>query len=350
MQHVMDFTNGDHWITLVWWFLIGLFVVIYIILDGSDLGAGIYSLFHSDSKEKGEIMASMAGTWDANETWLVIVGGALFGTFPMVYGSVFHYLMIPLMFVLWGIIIRAVSLEFHHYSKTSRKYWDWGFGIGSLMVAFFAGVSLGAFLQGFPLTKGEVPTFGGSYLEFLSPFSLWTGVTATIAASLAGGVYIRARFDRNSDTYHKALKWTNVMFYLALVAILSTVIWTFVQFPWARSKWVGPYWWFFVLSGAVVLFATWSMRRASHQRRDVAAMIWLAVIVFINFAIMMITLFPWFVPNTITIFDAANPSNSTGAFTYSMLFFIPVMLSYNFYQAWVFRARLGKLAGYGDHD
>ncbi|MFM2484426.1 cytochrome d ubiquinol oxidase subunit II [Celerinatantimonas yamalensis] len=349
MQHIMNITHSYQWITLVWWILIGLFVVIYIILDGSDLGAGIYSLFHSDSEEKGSIMASMAGTWDANETWLVVVGGALFGTFPMAYGSLFHYLMIPLMFVLWGIIMRAVSLEFHHYSKRSRVYWDWGFGIGSLMVAFFAGVSLGAFLQGFPMSQAEVPTFSGSYLAFLTPFSFWTGVTATIAASLAGGVYLRARFDRESDIYHKALKWTNFMFYLALLAILSTVIWTFIQFPWARSKWIGPYWWAFVLAGAVVLYATWAMRHASHQRRDVSAMLWLAVIVFINFAIMMVTIFPWFVPDTMTIFDAANPSNSSGAFTYTMLGFVPVMLFYNFYQAWVFRARLSKLAGYDSH-
>ncbi|WJV63208.1 cytochrome d ubiquinol oxidase subunit II [Pectobacteriaceae bacterium C52] len=161
-----------------------------------------------------------------------------------------------------------------------------------------------------------------------------------------GGAYLRARFDRKSNIYHKALKWTNVMFYLALVAILSTVIWTFIQFSWARDKWIGPYWWAFVLSGAVVLYATWAMRHASHQQRDVRAMLWLAVIVFINFSIMMVTLYPWFVPGTMTIFDAANPSNSSGAFTYTMLGFVPVMLFYNFYQAWVFRARLSELAGY----
>ncbi|GAB6070574.1 cytochrome d ubiquinol oxidase subunit II [Thiomicrorhabdus hydrogeniphila] len=346
MQHIMSMTHPEQWVTLVWWILIGLFVVVYIILDGSDLGAGIYSLFHSDSEEKGAIMASMAGTWDANETWLVVVGGALFGTFPMAYGALFHYLMIPLMFVLWGIIIRAVSLEFHHYSKRSRVFWDWGFGIGSLMVAFFAGVSLGAFLQGFPTTGTTIVNFSGGALDFLTPFSAWTGVTATIAASLAGGVYLRARFDRESTIYHKALVWTNVMFYLSLVAILSTVIWTFIQFSWARDKWIGPYWWAYVLSGAVVLYAVWAMRRASHQKKDVKAMLWLGVIVFINFVIMMITLFPWFVPGTMTIYDAASPSNDSGAFTYVMLGFVPVMLSYNFYQAWVFRARLNKLAGY----
>ena len=346
MQHIMDITYGYQWLTVIWWLLIGLFVVLYIILDGADLGSGIYSLFNSDSEERGAIMASMAGTWDANETWLVVAGGAIFGTFPMAYGSLFHYLMIPLMVTLWGIIVRAVSLEFHHHSERSKALWDWGFGIGSLVTTFAAGVSLGAFLQGFSMTSGEVPTFTGDVMAFLTPFSLWTGVTAVIAASLAGGAYLRARFNRNSDIYVKAMKWTDLMFYLALIAILSTVIWTFFKFPWAMAKWIGPYWWAFVLSGAAVLFATWSMRRASHEQRDITAMLWLGVIVFINFGAMMATIYPWFVPGTMTIFDAANPSNSLSAFSYSMLGFVPVMLSYNFYQAWVFRARLHKLAGY----
>jgi cytochrome d ubiquinol oxidase subunit II len=347
MEHIMTITHPYQWLTVVWWLLIGFFLMLYIILDGSDLGAGIFSLFDTNANERGAIMASMAGTWDANETWLVVAGGSIFGTFPLAYGSLFHYLMIPLMFTLWGIIVRAVSLEFRHHSKRSTKLWDWGFGIGSLVTAFSAGVGLGATMQGFSLSSGPVPTFNGGAMDFLTPFSFWTGVTAVVAAALAGGVYLRARFDRDTAIYRKAMVWTDRMFYLALIAIMGTVVWTFFKFPWAMSKWIGPYWWAFILTGAVVVFAAWEMRRASRQQRDMAAMMWLGVIVVLNFGAMMATLYPWFVPGTMTIYDAANPSNSLTAFALAMTGFVPVMLAYNFYQAWVFRARLEEFSSYG---
>jgi Cytochrome bd terminal oxidase subunit II len=76
-------------VTFAWWIALSLSVVLYVILDGADLGAGVFSLFVRDPQERGAIMSAMAGTWDANETWLIVAGGVLFGTFPFVYGSAF---------------------------------------------------------------------------------------------------------------------------------------------------------------------------------------------------------------------------------------------------------------------
>jgi cytochrome d ubiquinol oxidase subunit II len=129
--------------------------MLYVMLDGADLGAGIYTLFSHDEEERGAVMASMAGFWDGNETWLVVAGGVLFGAFPVVYGSALNYLMIPLMLALWGIISRAVAFEFHIHARSSKRFWGWAFALGSLIAPFFAGVSLGATLQGFPLKAGR---------------------------------------------------------------------------------------------------------------------------------------------------------------------------------------------------
>ena len=141
-----------------------LSVVLYVVLDGADLGAGVFSLFVRNADERGAIMSAMAGTWDANETWLIVAGGVLFATFPFVYGSAFSYLMVPLAFALWGMITRAVALEFRHLADARwQRFSDYAFGVSSLTVAFFGGMALGAVMMGFPLTHeaGTVPTYVG---------------------------------------------------------------------------------------------------------------------------------------------------------------------------------------------
>ncbi len=336
-------------LSFIWWIALGLSLMLYIILDGADLGAGIFSLFVRDEDERGAIMAAMAGTWDANETWLVVAGGILFGSFPLVYGSAFHYLMVPLMVTLLSIILRAVSLEFRVHSQNSQRFWDWGFGLASLTATFFAGVALGAVLQGFQLDNAEVPNYVGGSMTFLSPFSLWTGIAAVIAASLAGGLFLRARFEKYCRIYRSVAAWVSATFYLALAAVLITLTWSFLKFPWAAAKWSGAYWWAWWLLGAAVVYSAVRMRVASARQQDTRALLWLSATIALMWGGMMATMFPWLVPGTWTIFSGANPSNSLVAFTLAMGGFIPVMLMYNWYQIWVFRGRITKMAAYAHH-
>lgn len=341
------FMQMQHLVIYAWWFALGLSFLAYIMLDGADLGAGVFSLFVRDKQERGAIMASMAGTWDANETWLVVAGGILFGTFPMIYGSAFHYLMLPLMIVLWGIMMRAVALEFRHHSGRTQWLWDGLFGTASLSTVFFAGMAMGAVLKGFPLSHGQVPTYVGGMLRFISPFSIWTGVGAVIAASLAGGMFIRARFDHTEDIRQHARAWNSGAFYLSLIAVLVTIVWSMLIFPWARQKWLGPHLWIWLLVAAAVVFAVFEMRRASHKDRDNAAIVWLNVAIALMWLGMMFTMLPWVVPGTWTIFTGASQSNSLLMFSLAMGGFLPVIVAYNWYQAWIFRARVNKQTSYG---
>lgn len=343
-----DLGQAQNIVIFAWWFALGFSFLMYIMLDGADLGAGIFSLFTRDHQERGAIMATMAGTWDANETWLIVAGGILFGTFPLVYGSAFHYLILPLVLVLWSIMMRAVSLEFRHYAQRSQWLWDGLFGIGSLTTVFFAGMAIGAVLKGFPLTDGQVPTYPGGMLRFISAFSIWTGIGAVVAASLAGGLFIRARFERSETIRERAATWTNQAFYLSLAAVVVTVTWSLIIFPWAAKTWTGPYMWLWLLIGVAVVFAVVRMRHASNRERDLAAILWLNLAIAIMWLSMMFTMYPWVVPGTWTIYSGASPAVSLFTFTLAMGSFLPVMIAYNWYQIWVFRARVSKLTGYGD--
>lgn len=342
-------THVQHMLATGWWLTVAFSILLYIILDGADLGAGIFSLAVTDADERGAIMQAMAGTWDANETWLVVAGGVLFGSFPFAYGSALSYLMIPLTLVLWGILTRAVALEFRHLaSDNTRRFTDWAFGFSSLTVTFFGGMCVGALLHGFPLTDepDQIPTYVGGALRFISPFSIWIGVAAVILVSLSGGLFVRARFEAEESVRKHAAAWTRVVFYLAIAAVPISTFWIAVTFPWAGRTWFGQYFWAWWLIPTAALASSFMMRRAWVRDRDIAALLWLDLTIVIMAAGLLATIYPYMIPDTWTIDTAASREISPGTFFFTVAGLFPVMLMYNWYQIWIFRARITKLASY----
>ncbi len=341
--------HTQHVLAIGWWLAVAFCVLLYVILDGADLGAGIFSLFIRDEDERGAIMQAMAGTWDANETWLIVAGGILFGSFPFVYGSAFAFLMIPMMLVLWGIITRAVALEFRHLAEPRwKRFTDWAFGLSSLAVTFFGGICVGAVLHGFPLAHGPggVPTYAGGTLRFVSPFSVWTGIAAVLAVSLAGGLFVRARFEPGELIRKHAALWTNIVFFLALAAVPLSVLFMIGSFPWASRVWFGPYWWAWGLIPLAAIGTTFLMRLSTRRDRDLAALLWLDATIVIMAGGLLGTIYPYIIPDTWTVEAAASRQISLFTFFLTIVFLFPVMLAYNWYQVWVFRARVAKLASY----
>ncbi|EBA1947679.1 TPA: cytochrome d ubiquinol oxidase subunit II [Klebsiella pneumoniae] len=345
-------THTQQFLTVAWWLALGFSVLLYIMLDGADLGAGIFSLFVHDADERGAIMSAMAGTWDANETWLVVAGGIMFGTFPFVYGSAFSYLMVPFAFVLWGIMSRAVALEFRHLASPFWQHFsDHVFGIASLTVTFFGGMSVGAVLQGFSLDTPAhgVPHYVGGAFSFISPFSIWTGISSCIAMTLSGVLFVRARFVKSERIRQDAARWTTSVFWLAIIAVVITWIWSAVIFEWARVKWFGPNFWIWGVFGLLALYCISKVYKDTLKDKDFAAILWFNGAVLILGLGMLITMFPWLVPGTWTIWAGASPQVSLITFTLTMGGFLPVMIMYNWYQIWVFRGRISSLVGYGAH-
>jgi cytochrome d ubiquinol oxidase subunit II len=207
---------------------------------------------------------------------------------------------------------------------------------------------VGAVLHGFPLTHvaNQVPTYVGGAFRFISPFSVWTGVAAVIAVSLSGGLFIRARFEPGEPIRKKAAAWTNYSFYLALAAVLITVVWSVLEFPWAANNWLGHYFWVWGLFLLAAIASTFMMRRASIEDRDFHALLWLDLTIAIMAGGMFATLYPDMVPGTWTVAAAASPEISLFTFLLTIVGLFPVMVMYNWYQIWVFRARVAKLASY----
>jgi cytochrome d ubiquinol oxidase subunit II len=141
----------------VWFFILGLFLFLYVLLDGFDLGVGILSLTSTNEERRGILMTSLGNVWDANETWLVLMGGSLFGAFPLAYATILNALYLPAVVMVVGLILRAVSFEFRE-NADNKMVWNITFGVGSFLAALGQGFALGRCLKALQWTpKATLP-------------------------------------------------------------------------------------------------------------------------------------------------------------------------------------------------
>ncbi len=319
----------------IWFFLIGLILVLYVVLDGFDLGVGILSLFACDEDRRGVMMASLGSVWDANETWLVLLGGALFGAFPLVYGVVLHALYAPIMAMLFGLIFRGVAFEFHEHARR-KAIWGVAFGVGSLLAAVAQGFALGAIIGGISVTQQH---YSGGFWDWLNPFPLLVAVGVVFGYTLLGATYliIKTEGEIQQRSYRRAT-WAAV---LMLLAGIGVTIATPVLHPYVAAKWFsypGIYSISLLPLGAAGAFLM--LLRSLRRRHESAPFFWSLGIFLFSFAGLAISLYPHMVPPDITIGDAAASSKTLIFMLTGVGMLLPVMLIYNGYQYLVFRGKI----------
>lgn len=207
---------------VVWFLLVGVLLTGYAILDGFDLGVGFWHLFTRKDEDRRTLIASVGPVWDGNEVWLLTGAGALFAAFPPVYATVFSGMYLALTLLLFGLIFRAVSIEFRSklVSPRWRGAWDIAFGVGSTLPALLFGVALGNILRGLPLdAKGE---FAGSFFTLLNPYALMIGVLGFAMLITHGALYIVLKTD--GDLAARARSWAVKTWYAYLGLFIAAVI------------------------------------------------------------------------------------------------------------------------------
>ena len=173
----MEATN----LAVFWASVIAGSILIYVILDGFDLGVGVLFGFTRDETNRLQMLNTIAPFWDGNETWLVIIGASLFAAFPAVYAVFLGAFYIPVLLMLFGLIFRGIAFEFRQRTEHMRWLWDWGFSIGSTVVAFVQGAAVGAMMRGIPVTNGH---FAGHTFDWIHPFPILTGVGLVLGYAL----------------------------------------------------------------------------------------------------------------------------------------------------------------------
>ncbi len=324
-------------LTIVWAFIIAFAVFAYVVMDGFDLGIGILFPSFAVGRERDQAMNSIAPVWDGNETWLVLGGGGLFAAFPLAYGVVMTALYPPIIAMLLGLVFRGVAFEARWRDPSHRAGWDFAFTAGSVVAAFAQGVTLGALLQGVEVSGRA---YAGGWLDWLSPFSLLTGASTVCGYALLGAAWLIWKTDgaTQDHAYHLAGRF----FVATLIAIAAVSLATLTLTADYRAKWLGSPAIFATsqvpLLSAILAFAFY---RALKRRRE-AQPFFLALALFLmSFIGLGISMYPYVVPEALTIWDAAAPERSQIFMLVGAGILVPVILAYTAWAYWVFRGKVG---------
>jgi cytochrome d ubiquinol oxidase subunit II len=323
--------------------LLALAIVLYVILDGFDLGIGILFPSTRSEAERDEMMNTIAPFWDGNETWLVLGGGGLLVFFPLAYSILMPALHVPILVMLLGLVLRGVAFEFRWVSKPHHHWWDRAFFWGSTIATFAQGCILGGLLQGITVENNE---FAGGIFDWLTPFSLFCGAGLVAGYALLGACWLN--FKTVGILQDRGRRYAKGSLFLVLIFMAGVSLWTPYEFPRIEERWftlgnLMLLWPVPVATIAAAVFAYESLRR----RRELAPFIASIGIFLFGFAGLGISLFPYAVPTSVTIYAAAAPAPSLIFGLMGVLFVLPLVLVYTAFVYWTFRGKV--LPGEGYH-
>ena len=326
-------------LTIIWAGIIGFGIMMYVLMDGFDLGQGILFPFAPNEKARDTMMNSVAPIWDGNETWLVLGGAGLLAAFPLVYSVFLPALYIGVFLLLAGLIFRGIAFEFRFKANTSKYLWSWSFAVGSIVASFAQGAVVGAYIQGFE-TEGFV--YSGGALDWLSPFTVITGLGLVVGYALLGSTWLILKTEGELQDW--AYKITprlllGLLAIFAIVCIYTPFIDESVKVRWFDNIsiiWVLP---------VLVLYCSWLVLSSVKKRQDGMPFVATMGIFLFSYLGLIVSKWPYIVPPNFTIYDAASAYNSQLFLLLGFLFVIPIILGYTSWTYWVFRGKV-KEVGY----
>jgi cytochrome d ubiquinol oxidase subunit II len=324
-------------LTTVWAFIIAFAVFMYVVMDGFDLGIGILFPSFRVGEERDQAMNSIAPVWDGNETWLVLGGGGLFAAFPLAYGIILPATYPLVIAMLLGLVFRGVAFEFRWRDPRHRPIWDAAFSFGSLIAAFAQGMTLGAILQGIRVAD---QAYAGGWLDWLSPFSILTGVGVVIGYALLGATWLVWKTEGTAEAHARRLAlYAGAGTLVAMSAVSAAT--PFLQYEYWRRWFDMPG----VLATAQVPLVTaivsFVFFRRLKNRATVAPFLLALALFALGFAGLGISLYPFIVPASVTIWDAAAPERSQLFMLVGTAIIMPIILAYTAWAYWVFRGKVG---------
>ncbi len=330
------FGDPATWLPFTFAFLMGLSILIYVVLDGFDLGVGVLTPL-ATADEKDRMVASIGPFWDANETWLVMAIGLLLVAFPVAHGVILTALYLPVAVLLIGLILRGVSFEFRAKAPANRKRaWNWAFFAGSLMASLSQGFMLGLYIMGLTWTMWHVL------------FALVTAVFLTVGFSFIGAAWLILKTE--GDLQRKAVSWAKggiwgLILGMGAISLASPLVSGRIFDKWFSLPsflYLSP---LPILSAALVGFLWWKLRRLPTKNDRFAWSPFAAATALfaLAFAGMAYSFYPYVVPDRLTIYEAASAPESLFIILIGVIFVLPAILGYTALAYYIFRGKARDL-------
>lgn len=324
-------------LTVVWAFIIAFAVFAYVVMDGFDLGIGILFPTFQPGRERDRAMNSIAPVWDGNETWLVLGGGGLFAAFPLAYAVILPATYPLIIAMLLGLVFRGVAFEYRWRDPAHEAFWDKAFTGGSLVAALAQGMTLGALLQGIEV---EGRAYAGSWWDWLTPYTLLTGLGTVAGYALLGSTWLIWKLDGEEQAHARKLAARAGIATIVLMGAVSLYNIT-LNAEYAAHWLSAPELYYVAPVPVVTAIIAISMLRAITRDRN-SKPFWLALaLFFLGMSGLGVTIWPYVVPPGLTIWDAAAPERSQVFMLVGVAITLPLIIAYTAWAYWVFRGKVG---------
>lgn len=330
-------------LTLIWTAIIAFSVFMYVLMDGFDLGVGILFPFAPSDEDRDVMMNSVAPVWDGNETWLILGGAGLFGAFPLAYSVILPAMYLPLLVMLIALIFRGVAFEFRFKAVGGGKtLWSWAFALGSAFATFAQGLVLGGFIQGIRVVGRD---FAGGAFDWLSPFSIMTGMALVAGYALLGCTWLIWKTDGVLQDWSFRLARPLLFaeaFFIVLVSLWTPLFNDAVAqrwFTWPNILYLAP------VPVVTALVALWLYRSVGRYEEALPFLLSMALFL-LSYLGLAISLWPYLIPPSVTIWQAAAPPETQIFLLVGMGFLLPVILGYTVLTYRVFRGKVRRGMGY----
>jgi cytochrome bd ubiquinol oxidase subunit II len=322
--------------------VLGFVVVMYVVLDGFDLGIGILFPLFPHEAERDQIMNSVAPFWDGNETWLVLGGVTLWAAFPKAFAVILPAVYIPVIVLLLALIFRGVAFEFRWVAKPHHHWWDVSFAGGSIVAALAQGLILGGLLQEIRVVDGQ---FAGAALDWLTPFSVMCALAVVAGYALIGAAWLMMKTEGEVERRVRRMGTPLLLALLAFIVLVS--VWTPLQIERIAQRWFStPNIYFLAqvpVATALVAWLCWYGIRSGKAVLPFVAAIGIFLLAAVGLVVSNV---PYMVPPSMTVWQAASHPASQIFYLIGASILLPMILAYTVLMFWLFRGKIKAGEGY----